>query len=75
MAQCVVIADEITGASAVGSLLQKNRSSVCSLVSARGLKDPLVQQYDCLVYSTNSRNLNPTQSLCQFQLRPKRLTT
>ena len=62
MAQCVVIADEITGASAVGSLLQKNRSSVCSLVSARGLKDPLVQQYDCLVYSTNSRNLNPTQS-------------
>ena len=27
MAQCVVIADEITGASAVGALLQKNRPS------------------------------------------------
>lgn len=62
MAQCVVIADEITGASAVGAMLQKNRSTVCSLVSSRGLKDPATQKYDCLVYSTNSRNLMPTQS-------------
>lgn len=62
MAQCVVIADEITGASAVGALLQKNRSSVCSLVSSRGLKDPSTKDFDCLVYSTNSRNLMPTQS-------------
>ena len=62
MAQCVVISDEITGASSVGAMLQKNRSSVCSLVSSRGLKDPTTQKYDCLVYSTNSRNLMPTQS-------------
>lgn len=62
MAQCVVIADEITGASAVGALLQKNRSTVCSLISSRGLKDPATQDFDCLVYSTNSRNLMPNQS-------------
>ena len=62
MAQCVVISDEITGASSVGAMLQKNRSSVCSLVSSRGLKDRTTQKYDCLVYSTNSRNLMPTQS-------------
>lgn len=62
MAQCVVIADEITGASAVGALLQKNKTSVCSLVSSRGLKDPLTKDFDCIVYSTNSRNLTPTQS-------------
>lgn len=62
MAQCVVIADEITGASAVGALLQKNKTSVCSLVSTRGLKDPLTRNFDCLVYSTNSRNLTPAQS-------------
>ena len=62
MAQCVVISDEITGASSVGAMLQKNRSSVCSLVGSRGLKDPTTQKYDCLVYSTNSRNLMPTQS-------------
>lgn len=62
MAQCVVISDEITGASSVGAMLQKNRSSVCSLVSSRGLKDPATQNYDCLVYSTNSRNLMPPQS-------------
>ncbi len=62
MAQCVVIADEITGASAVGAMLQKNRTTVCSLVSSRGLKDPTTKDYECLVYSTNSRNLMPTQS-------------
>lgn len=62
MAQCVVISDEITGASSVGAMLQKNRAKVCSLVSSRGLKDPATQKYDCLVYSTNSRNLMPTQS-------------
>ncbi|MDY2798629.1 MAG: four-carbon acid sugar kinase family protein [Anaerobiospirillum succiniciproducens] len=62
MAQCVVIADEITGASAVAAMLQKNRSTVCSLASSRGLKDPLTKDYECLVYSTNSRNLMPIQS-------------
>ena len=62
MAQCVVIADEITGARAVGALLQKNRSTVCSLVSSRGLKDAATKDFDCLVYSTNSRNLMPNQS-------------
>ena len=40
MPQCIVIADEITGGSAVGSMLEKNGNSVCSLMSARGLKDP-----------------------------------
>lgn len=62
MAQCVVIADEITGASAVGALLQKNRSKVCSLVNSRALKDPAISKYDSIVYSTNSRNLTPVQS-------------
>ena len=55
MPQCIVIADEITGGSAVGSLLEKNGNTVCSLMSTRGLKDPITQKYDCFVYSTNSR--------------------
>ena len=62
MTQCVVIADEITGGSAVGAMLEKNGTSVCSLMNARGLKDPLTADYDCLVYSTNSRNLTDQQS-------------
>ena len=62
MPQCVVIADEITGGSAVGALLEKNRNSVCSIMSAKGLKDPLTANFDCLVYSTNSRNLTDQQS-------------
>ncbi|MBU3843539.1 MAG: four-carbon acid sugar kinase family protein [Candidatus Anaerobiospirillum pullicola] len=62
MAKCVVIADEITGASAVGALLQKNRSRVCSLISSRALKDAATQEFDCIVYATNSRNLTPNQS-------------
>ena len=63
MAQCVVIADEITGASAVGALLQKNRSTVCSLVSSRGLKDAATKDFDCLVYSTKSEL--PNGLLCR----------
>ncbi len=62
MPQCVVLADEITGGSAVGAMLVKNGTSVCTLMNARGLKDPLSQNYDCLVYSTNSRNLTDQQS-------------
>ncbi len=62
MAECVVIADEITGGSAVGSLLEKNGCKVCSIMSAKGLKDPEVLVFDCLVYSTNSRNLTSEQS-------------
>lgn len=62
MVQCVVIADEITGASSVGALLEKNRSKVCSLISSQALKDPALNSFDCLVYSTNSRSLTPEQS-------------
>ena len=62
MAECVVIADEITGGSAVGALLEKNNCSVCSIMSAKGLKDPQTANFDCFVYSTNSRNLTQEQS-------------
>lgn len=62
MSQCIVIADEITGGSSVAAMLQKNRCTVCSLMSAPGLKDESCRKYDCLVYSTNSRRLTPDQS-------------
>lgn len=62
MPQCIVIADEITGGCSVGALLEKNGSSVCSLINSRGLKAPETQGADCLVYSTNSRNLTGQQS-------------
>ncbi len=62
MAQCVVIADEITGGCAVGSMLEKNRCSVCSLMASKAIKDERCNLYDCLVYSTNSRNLTAEQS-------------
>lgn len=62
MAKCVVIADEITGGSSVGALLQKNGYSVCSIMSSKGLKDESTGQFDCFVYSTNSRNLTKEQS-------------
>ncbi|MBO6258440.1 MAG: four-carbon acid sugar kinase family protein [Succinivibrio sp.] len=62
MAQCIVIADEITGASSVGAQLEKNRCTVCSLMSARGLKNPQTSGFDCLVYSTNSRYLTQEKS-------------
>lgn len=62
MAQCVVIADEITGGSAVGAMLGKNGCSVCSIMASRAIKDENINKFDCLVYSTNSRNLTTEQS-------------
>ncbi|MBU3825987.1 MAG: four-carbon acid sugar kinase family protein [Candidatus Anaerobiospirillum merdipullorum] len=62
MVQCVVISDEVTGGSSVGALLEKNQSSVCALISSQALKEPAINDFDCLVYSTNSRNLTPEQS-------------
>ena len=62
MVQCVVIADEITGGSSVGAMLEKNRCKVCSLINNKGIKECDTDKYDCLVYSTNSRHLSPEQS-------------
>ena len=62
MAECVVISDEITGGSSVAAMLEKNRCTVCSLISNKGLKNPETANFDCLVYSTNSRTLTPEQS-------------
>ncbi len=62
MTECIVIADEITGGSSVGAMLEKNGSSVLSLMNSRGLKDPITSTCDCLVYATNSRHLSPQQS-------------
>lgn len=62
MIQCIVIADELTGGSAVGALLEKNHCKVCALMGSQALKEPAVAKFDCLVYSTNSRRLTPEQS-------------
>ncbi|MCR5537439.1 MAG: four-carbon acid sugar kinase family protein [Succinivibrio sp.] len=62
MAQCIVLADVITGGSTVGAMLEKNHCTVCSLVNSRGIHDPEISSFDCLVYSTNSRHLKPAQS-------------
>ena len=62
MPQCIVIADEITGGSAVGALLEKNGNTVCSVINTKGLKDPCTQNSDCVIFSTNSRKLTAQQS-------------
>ena len=62
MTQCVVIADEITGGSSVGAMLEKNHCTVCSIMNTRGIKDPATSNFDCMVFSTNSRRLTPEQS-------------
>ena len=67
MPQCIVIADEITGGCSVGELLEKNGSSVCSLINSRGLKAPETQGADCLVYSTNSSSLK-NKEISRFAL-------
>ena len=62
MVKCIVISDEITGGSSVGALLEKNQNKVCALINPRSLRDPMLANFDCVVYSTNSRNLTKEQS-------------
>ena len=61
MVDCVVISDEITGGSSVGAMLRDTKVTVCALVSPYGLQDPALSDFDCIVYSTNSRHLTAEQ--------------
>ena len=55
MAQCVVIADDLTGANATGVLLKKLRFTAYTVMNAERLDLKLLSDTDCIVYPTDSR--------------------
>ncbi|MBO7407723.1 MAG: four-carbon acid sugar kinase family protein, partial [Clostridia bacterium] len=66
MAQCIVIADDLTGANATGVLLKKNGfDAVTLLPSSEGTVAEAASaavECDCLVFPTDSRSISPTEA-------------
>ena len=55
MPQCLIIADDLTGANATGVLLHKAGYSAYTVLELDGAKD-IQSECDCLLYPTNSRS-------------------
>ena len=56
MPQCIVIADDLTGANATGVLLTKINFRTYTVMNAERLNLNILSQCDCLVYPTDSRS-------------------
>ena len=55
MAQCVVIADDLTGANATGVLLTKSNYKAYTVLNSERLDLKLLSDSDCIIYPTDSR--------------------
>lgn len=60
MAQCVVIADDLTGANATGVLLKKSNYNAYTVLNSERLDLNLLSQSDCIIYPTDSRSISST---------------
>lgn len=59
MAQCIVIADDLTGGNATGVLLTKMDYSVYSILNAERIEPEVIRECDCVIYPTDSRGISP----------------
>lgn len=55
MAECVVIADDLTGANATGVQLKKLNYNAYTVLNSERLDLKLLSDSDCIIYPTNSR--------------------
>jgi len=58
MAQCIVIADDLTGANATGVLLRKMDYRTYTIMESSRMRDPEIASCDCMIYSTDSRGID-----------------
>ncbi|CBK75828.1 Uncharacterized protein conserved in bacteria [Butyrivibrio fibrisolvens 16/4] len=58
MADCVIIADDLTGANATGALLQKINYTAYTVMNAERLELSNQQDCDCIIYPTDSRGVS-----------------
>lgn len=58
MAQCVVIADDLTGANATGVLLTKSNYNAYTVLNSERLDLKLLSDSDCIIYPTDSRAID-----------------
>ena len=62
MAQCVVIADDLTGGNATGVLLRKMGYQANTVLNLAAVDPDIVQSGDCVVYPTDSRGISPEEA-------------
>lgn len=55
MPQCVIIADDLTGANATGVLLKKLNLKTSTIMNMEGIEGSSLAQYDAVTYPTDSR--------------------
>lgn len=59
MPQCVVIADDLTGANATGVLLKKMNYKAYTVMNAERIELSTLSDCDCVLYPTDSRGVEP----------------
>lgn len=59
MPQCVVIADDLTGANATGVLLKKMNYKAYTVMNTERIKLSTISDCDCVLYPTDSRGVDP----------------
>ena len=62
MAQCVVIADDLTGGNATGVLLRKMNYRADTVLNLAAVDPALIRHSDCVVYPTDSRGVSPEEA-------------
>ncbi|WMJ88795.1 four-carbon acid sugar kinase family protein [Anaerocolumna sp. MB42-C2] len=60
MPQCVIIADDLTGANATGVLLKKISYNTYTVMNTERLELSKLAESDCIVYPTDSRAVEPS---------------
>ena len=59
MPQCVVIADDLTGANATGVLLKKMNYVAYTVMNSERIELKTLKECDCVLYPTDSRGVTP----------------
>ena len=67
MAQCVVIADDLTGGNATGVLLRKMGYQANTVLNLAAVDPDIVQSGDCVVYPTDSRGISPEEAYARVR--------
>lgn len=62
MAQCVVVADDLTGGNATGVLLARMGYRAHTVLNGAGLEPAALKDCDCVIYPTDSRAASPEEA-------------
>lgn len=77
MTQCVVIADDLTGANATGVLLKKMGYRAYTAMNTERLELQTKEEYECVLYATDSRSVdaqmayNRVKNVCSLLKNPE----